>query len=64
MSTWRPSGSGPGGPDTGGPRPVEESLQRISRSLGGSGAGVSRMCLRAIWTEFSPSKTRRPVRHS
>ncbi|HET6963597.1 MAG TPA: DUF721 domain-containing protein [Acidimicrobiales bacterium] len=37
-STWRPFGSGT--PDAGQPRRVEESLQRISRSMGGSDAGV------------------------
>ena len=31
---------------------------------GGSGSGCSRMCLTTICTEFSPSNTRRPARHS
>lgn len=39
-STWRPSGGGSGGPDPERPRPVGDSLQRISRSLGGADAAV------------------------
>lgn len=49
MSTWRPSGSGAGG-DPGQPRSVEESLQRISRSLGGSDAGVMKVVF-AHWED-------------
>ncbi|HEX5268764.1 MAG TPA: DUF721 domain-containing protein [Acidimicrobiales bacterium] len=39
-STWHPAGGSGDAPDGDQPRTVGESLQRISRSLGGTDAGV------------------------